>query len=346
MRIFNDDGWINMPDFINHPARFVFIYAARGTGKTYGALEYVIKNKIPHMYLRRLQAQLEIINKKEFSPYKEPFGDMGEEFISQPVTKNNYGIYLTGEDEAGKIVPGERIGYTGALSTLANLRGFSAEEIEIMFLDEFIPEEQERPIKGELTVLLNAYETINRNRELKGKPALKLVCMANSNNIANPYFIGLRLVERALKMEESQQQYYYDPERSLLLAGIKNSKISEAKSATALYQLMGQESDFNRMALRNKYNIAVRSPIKHPKLTALVCVVNFDEIGVWAYKGDSKQAFHVMFHNDKTADSYHINDINKRIICQRYAFLWLAYVDGLVSFENFMCEVLLQKVFL
>jgi hypothetical protein len=40
------------------------------------------------------------------------------------------------------------IGYTCALSTLSNMRGFDASDIQLLICDEFIPEKHERLLKN------------------------------------------------------------------------------------------------------------------------------------------------------------------------------------------------------
>ena len=87
-----------------------------------------------------------------------------------------------------------------ALSTISNVRGFDATDRDVLIYDEFIPERHERPIKDEATAFFNAIETIQRNRELEGKDPLTVLCLANANELANPLFIELKLVKRAMAL--------------------------------------------------------------------------------------------------------------------------------------------------
>lgn len=337
-----------MPDIITHRAPFIFLWGARGTGKTYGAIKYLLENHIYHMYMRRTQTQLEIINKREFSPYKPVCEDMGITFDCESITKANYGVYGTIVNDEGieEIDHNNKFAVTCALSTVSNLRGFNANDIGIWVYDEFIPEKQERPIKNEAHAFLNAYETINRNRELQGRPPLKVICMANSNNIACPLFMELELVERALKLEESKDIYYYDEKRDMLLVSIGNSPISQAKSATALYKLVGDKSSFRKMALYNSFNLAQRADVRHPQLKQLDPVVAIGEIGIWFYKNPTKYLCHVAFAKDKSVPYYEITDYNKKMVKNLYSTVWSQYLYGHISFENYMCEILLQKIFM
>lgn len=187
MKLYLDSGYVNIKGIIDLGLPFNFVVGGRGTGKTYTALETVKEEDIKFMFMRRTQAQAELINKPDFSPFKSLNVDKGWNVITKPLTKYNAGFYESCEGEA----VGAPIGYTCALSTISNVRGFDAQDVKILVYDEFIPERHERPIKNEGAALLNAYETINRNRELKGHRPLQLLCLANSNDLSNPIFMEL-----------------------------------------------------------------------------------------------------------------------------------------------------------
>ena len=46
MSLFLDNGFVNMPRLFASRLPFIFVVGGRGTGKTYGALEYVRKLKL------------------------------------------------------------------------------------------------------------------------------------------------------------------------------------------------------------------------------------------------------------------------------------------------------------
>ena len=148
--------------------------------------------------MRRTQAQADLINKSDFSPFKPVCDDKHIEITTAPVSKYN-----------AKFIKDEVvIGYTCALSTIANMRGFDASDVKLLIYDEFIPERHERPIKSEGSAFLNAYETMNRNRELKGKRPLTVLCLANAFDIANPIFLELGLVGIAEKMKQNGLRFH------------------------------------------------------------------------------------------------------------------------------------------
>lgn len=282
--LYTNEGWINMPRIIEAPYDFIFIIGARGTGKTYGALLYVYENGIPFLFMRRTQAQLDLINKQDFSPFKALNNDLGSKVVAKPVSKYSAAFYHGREDSEGRLIPqGQPIGYTAALNTISNLRGFDASQIQLMIYDEFIPEPHEKAIRGEGEALLNAYETVNRNRELNGEKPVKLVCMANSNRLDNPVFIQLGLVTEAQKMQSKDQDIYADDDRSILMVSLRESPISLKKQDTSLYKLR-KGSGFSDMALYNRFTIEDEDLIGFRKLVEYIPILSVGEIRIYKHK--------------------------------------------------------------
>ena len=253
MQLYNERGYVDIKKILEHEATFIFIYGGRGTGKTYGTLQEMIDGKHKFLYLRRLAAQVDIVKKDDMQPFKTLNTDRDWSIMPFPINKYISAFYDSDVNEDGKIIPvGDSYGLLTSLSTFSNLRGVDGSDIDVMILDEFIPELNERPIKGEAEALFNAYETINRNRELNNKKPIKLICLANSNRIDNPIFMELNLVRRAEGIRKNGEEFYYDKKRSMLLIDLYKSKISEEKSATALYQLT-KGTEFYNMAIKNAF---------------------------------------------------------------------------------------------
>ena len=245
MGIYLDNGYLDIEKILSYNMPFSWVIGGRATGKTYGALKYAYESHTRFILMRRTQAQTDLINKPEFNPYKAINQDLGTDIQVKSISKYNSKIYEPVEDGA------QLLGYTCALSTISNLRGFDASDCKLLIWDEFVPEKHERPIKGEGAAFLNAYETINRNRELKGEPPLQVLGLANAFNIANPVFLELGLVGRCEKMKNNDQEFFMDPERGILLVLLQHSKISKAKADTALYRL--SSGSYKDMALSNDF---------------------------------------------------------------------------------------------
>jgi hypothetical protein len=276
--------------------------------------------------MRRTQSQADLINKPEFTPFKSVARDMGIEIISTPITKYN-AAFFEGKQEDDKIVPiGLPIGYTMALSTVSNLRGFDASDCTILIYDEFIPEKHERPLKNEASALFNAYETINRNRELSGNAPLKMLCLANANDITNPIFTELNIVDKVFSMEKKKQTVSINEKRGYAVVLLSESPISQKKRETALYKLTSC-SDFESMAVDNSYNVDFE---KSHNINLIEYIPRFTIDGITVYKHKSNGRYYCTVHKSGGAEP-----IDVKIYRKNYAEL-LRTVDalGYVDYES------------
>ena len=344
LKLFDDKGYVNIPMILEeHPAIFIFIYGGRGTGKTYGFLQYVVDHNIDFMYLRRLASQVDLAKTDELQPFKTLNRDRN--WTVQPFTVNKYiaSFYQSTTNEDDKIIPiGDRLGFMTSLSTFSNLRGVDGHTIKLMCLDEFIPELNERPIKGEASALFNAYETINRNRELNGEAPLKLICLANSNRIDNPLFMELNLVRKAEKIRKDGVEYYYDSKRKMLLIDLYKSKISEEKSHTALYELTAG-TEFYDMAIRNSFINEERGRIETRPIKEYKPLVSIGEITI--YKHKSRKEYYCTTFRSGSPDSYTAGEKDKERFRKKYLYLWRLYMQRKIIFEEYMSEILFDNYF-
>ena len=178
MNYYLENGYLNMPRMIEQDhSPFIVVMNGRGTGKTFGALEYVIEHNVKFILMRRTQTQVELLRTDELSPFKAVNRIKGWDIKVNPINKYVSGVYRE-QDEAEELC-----GYILALSTFSNLRGFDASDVKLVIYDEFIPEPHDRPIKQEGNAFLNCYESINRNRELDGQPPLKVLLLSNTNTL-------------------------------------------------------------------------------------------------------------------------------------------------------------------
>lgn len=330
--LYLENGFFDFGEAVRRSTAFNFIIGGRGTGKTYGALKWCIESGKKFLFMRRLQKEADIISKDELSPFKV-YGDaLGGLILCRPVSKYITGVYMSVTDDEGNNIPsGPPIGYVCALSSIANLRGFDTSDIEIIVFDEFIPEKSSAKQKYLGDALLNAYETINRNRELFGKDPVKLFALANSNDLGNDVFISLGLVNVVERMSRKKQEFYQDTERGVTVIMLTRSKISEKKKKTALYQLTSG-SEYEQMALGNdfayddRYNIRPR-PIREYRPL-------FSWGGICCYEHKSREEFYVAFHLSGSPEMF-TGEVGRHECRRLYAGIWKAYYNGNVYFENY-----------
>ena len=342
-KLFLKSGYVNMRYIKNMGCTFNIVYGGRGTGKTYGTLKMCLEDDTTIMLTRRTQTQLDIINKRDFSPYQSIADDMDFDFVSVPVTKYNSGIYYAEYNEdTQKLLPtGLPFAYTSALSTFSNIRGFDASSVEAWVYDEFIPELHERPIKDEADAFFNAYETMNRNRELKGGRPIKVYMLSNSNRMSSPIFLKLGIVDTVSKMKLSGERVFVDRKRSLAIFDLEDSPISKQKADTALYKLAEQNSNFAQMALRNQFFREGFGNIRSRNLKEFNPLVSFGEITIYQHK--SKNIWYVSMHGQGAREYYEYNDANKKRFLRKYYYIWDLYLENLLEFESPICEMLLTE---
>ena len=334
--IYLNSGYLNFEFIMNLNYPFTFIIGARGVGKTYGGLDYIYKNRLKYIHLRRTQVQADLLSSSAFMPYKQLCVDNGWNIGVTGVAKNVAGLAEIENDETLK-----PFGYICALSTFSNLRGFDASDIDVIFYDEFIPETTAKPIKSEYETLLNVYETVNRNRELQGKPPVKLVCCANSNTIDNPYFIGLGVINKIASMQTKGKMIYTDDSRGLIIINLTKSPISKLKKDTALYKL-SENTDFGQMALENLYSGTDMSTIQRERIIEYKPRVSVGEITIYVHK--SKRIYYATTHKSGSPVTFttSTDDLER----YRNAFkkiLVTAYYEDRFLFEDAVSQVLFKR---
>lgn len=342
MNIYDSNGYVNFRGIMDKGYPYNIMVGGRGTGKTYGALKTHVVDKRQFMYMRRRQTQVDIINKPEFSPIKPVCRDLGLQITMRPVAKglSAFVPYEVDEEKNKEIISGPPFGYTCALSTVANLRGFDASEVRSLIYDEFIPEKAERPLPHEADALFNCYETLNRNRELEGQPPLQLFCLANANDQTAPILERLRLITRIEKMRKTGQEIFVDNRRGLLLLMLKDSPISEKKRDTALYRLT-EGTDFAEMALDNDFAYEDRGAIVSRPLAEYRPLASIGEITIYRHKGGGP--FYVSTHRSGKPPTFGLGDSDRERFRRTFGWLWESYLAQNIEFEDYLCQILLTK---
>lgn len=336
MRIYDENGWLNIEEIMKLETPFIFILGERACGKTYGFIRYMMERKEKFLFMRRTQTQSDLISKQELTPIKSVADDMEVKYTSKTIAKGVRRFYFEYGDEVG-----EEICTNVALSTFGNLNGFDATEYHYLFFDEFIARPTEKPLKEEAELFFHAYETINRNRELKGMEPLKCVLAANSFNVANALFLYLGIVNKVLKMKED---FMVDKERGFSVIFSRHSAIAEKKKNTALYNLVGEQSDFSKLSLESEFMNEQSKNIKRLNVKEFKLLTQIGEIAV--YKHKSRGIFYVStLVSGVSRETFRFSDMDMKRFKKNYLYLWWAHLDEKVYFETFLCQVLFEKAF-
>lgn len=223
---------------------FQWFIGGRGIGKTYSALSLFLQPGKVGIYLRTTETEISIACSEEGNVFKR---------ISHDHCIN---IEASGYDEKKKLgtytLDGQLIGYGIALSTFGRVRGIDLSDVDFIVYDEVVPEKHIRRVKDAGIAFANAYESINRNRELEGRPPIRVYFLANSISLDNDVMLAQGICQLIPKMLRRNMREYTDKER-LLYINLCPNKVSEAKRDTAIYKLM-RDTSFSDQALDNQFS--------------------------------------------------------------------------------------------
>lgn len=332
MGLYLDSGYLDIRYCLKFKCPFTFIIGGRGTGKTFGALKTCLEDGIVFMLMRRTQAQADLISKPAFSPINPVADYLHLETRIEAATKYN-GIIYTDDQLRG---------YTAALSTFSNLRGFSGEDIQVLLFDEFISERHERALKHEADAYFNVVETINRNRELQGRDPVLSLLLSNSNSLASPILDALDLVRVVSRMEARHQSEYINKERGIAIFLLFDSEISEQKRQTALYKATAG-TDFASMALENQFSYDDLSDVRSMPLSGMKLRWKVGPYYLYSYPG----GIYVSEHGAGTpARIYEDTEIDKRRFVKEHPGIFQRILKHKIRYESFGAKNWLTGLFI
>ncbi len=345
MKLYDKNGWLNIPEILATETPFIFIVGARGIGKTYGTVNYRIEsgNNRPFLFMRRTVEQIRSQRKEDMSDLKKPLNVHGFGYKDVPMGAAHAEFLTELKDQDNTPISGVPFCYTMALSTNSSARGFDMSQVDFIFYDEFIAQPEERPIKDEAAAFFNFYETVNRNRELEGQEPVKVLFAANSFNLANPLFMALGIVDKVDKMSKHGQEIWINKQRGFTVILPLHSPISKRKSETALYKLTAG-SDYENMALKNQFQDVQERTIQSLNLAEYkpVCVIG--EICIYTHK--SKDLYYVSFHRSGgLKDDFTMSNNDVARFKRKYQYLWIAHLREKIYFENYTCQVLFDSIY-
>ena len=343
MKRYLENGYPDIASIVDYAREnnlwFIFMFGGRGTGKTFSVLKYLIEKNYEFMYLRRYQSQADTVMNPKLSPFNKLQSTYDWPLEVKKIDKKVYATSLLNvvDDDIER----KMLGLSTGLTSVAGLRGFNADDITALFYDEFIPEAHEKSLKGEAEAFFNAYETINRNRELEGEKPLLAIAAANSNTIINPLMIYLQLVNVVVKMRKSGQKIFRDDKRHILLVDFIDSEISEKKNHTVLYELTAGTA-FQAMATGNDFadlDIATESK----NIQEYKPIVSIGEICI--YKHKSKREYYVTSHKSGAPDTFATDKTSLERFVRKYGYIYNLFVDGFVIFEDRFSEAMFEQYY-
>jgi len=336
MNIYLDNGYLNAAAIAADPSWLKVIIGARQIGKTYNVLKYHLDNNIPFILLRRTTEELEMIQGAELNPFKafEPEYNVG-------IFRRGKLLIISDYNEEGQ-PEGSPRGLVLSLPQIAHIRGFSGAAYQAIIYDEFIPEKGVRVLKSEGASLLNAYATIDGNRELppEKKPPVTLWLLANSNDLNSPVLEALNLTDDVITMRVKGLEYYHNKNNNLIVQPL-SKKIIDQRKTTALMKQVSQEGEFYGMAINNEFSYN-RSPlVKSQSLKGYKPLFSWDN-KIFAWEGPNNIFICRAPHK---IGKYKNSDFDRQSLAADYFWIRRAYDCGLVTFSDHRMLILFQWLF-
>lgn len=341
-------GYVYIYDYRTPGIFFHVVVGGRGCGKTYGALKGAydeLGTKGKFVFMRRTNEERELA--ALLNPFAQINANEGYKVIPSPIGKRITGFYKGIPDESGELkAEGAPIGYLTALSIMGTVRGLglNVRELHKIIYDEFIPERHVRLLKEEGAAFFNAFETLNRNRELEGLEPLEVWLLANANDINNPIFEALGLITPAEKCIKSGKRDYYDYNRGLALHFVSDADFTKAKKKSALARLT-EGSEFYDMAYDNKFAYNDFTSIRRLDAQGMRPAYAVGPAHLWQKKG-SKELYCTYKDGSFSYRYDNKNDADKMLAKQRHGLGFRAsYAKGLVTFESYELKSIMLDFF-
>ncbi len=329
-------NWVNVWERAKRSrCAFNFFFGARGTGKTYGGLlhqheDFFAEECGKYIYMRLTQTELDICASESDNPYKKHNARYNWDVHFNPVPKaKHYEIVDHNFDDTV-------IGNARALATFGNVRGSDFSDCTHIIFDEFAPAERVRKtpeIKNAGYLFSQAYETINRNRELEGEPPVTAILLANSFRLDSDILMYYKLIPIIENMQRTGQKRCTIPERSIYIELCDAVDISEAKRDTVLYKALQGNKQIESVNLNNTFNdyklTLVNSRVK---LVEYYPLVMYDNIVIYQHKG-SGMLYACVHPNVTCTETYSYAERSKFVVKWR-AFLKAAFLERTIRGEN------------
>ena len=335
MNIYTDAGWLDVPHIAEIADRnnisFIVMIGKRQVGKTYGVLSYLLESDKRFVLLRGVKTELEMLKRNVNSPFEKIKGFEGRILFESETEYTASIMRLDKQDEETETKI--NIGMAAALSSVGRIRGFNGDLYTDVCYDEFIPESHLLKVRHGDDAFLNMYTTINGNRELEGRPPLRVWLLANSNNLDNDILKALNITDIVERMSLRGEESRLLKERGIMILLPDSRVITEKRKQTALFRAVGGDSKFSRMAFENEFAYNDYTDVCTKPIAEYKPLIAIGGILIHLHKADK-----TLYVTDKmkcnTPHNYPDTERGRMTFLKDYPEIKAAYLRGRIVFQN------------
>lgn len=335
MRLYDKAGWLDVKHIEviadRNKIAFIVIIGKRQIGKTYGVLKLMLDEDKRFILLRGMKTELEMLERNVNSPFEKIAGYEGA-IVFQKDSEYTARISRNVTDPGGETSTID-IGMGAALSSIGRIRGFNGDIYTDVVFDEFIPESHLLKVRHGDDAFSNMYTTIAGNRELEGKPALRVWLLANSNNLDSDILEALKITEIVERMSLRGEESKILKDRGIMIILPDSQIITEKRKQTALYRAAGGSSKFAEMAFENKFSYNDYTDVMQLPLAEFNPLVNIGDLILHIHKND-KRLYVTTQYRAKCRHIYDNSDYCKMKFMRDYPEIRAAYLRGRITFQS------------
>lgn len=340
MNIYTRDGWLDAKHIEEVADRnniaFIVIIGKRQIGKTYGVLKLMLDSDKRFILLRGMRTELEMLERNVNSPFEKIKGYEGKILFEK---NSDYTAEIIRqdikEDEDGEShIENTMIGMGAALSSVGRIRGFNGDLFSDVVFDEAIPESHLLKVRHGGDAFLNMYTTVAGNRELEGRPPLRVWLLANSNNLDSEILDALEITDIVERMSLKGEESRIIKERGIMILLPDSRAITEKRKKLALHRAIGGESKFAKMAYGNEFAYNDYTDVGTKPLAEYKPIILITGIGtVYLHKSD--KTLYITGGNDKNArHKYNESEYSKNKFIRDFPEIKAAFMRGRITFTN------------
>lgn len=350
------DGYYHVgKDIESYPdAVVIIVWSRRGPGKTYSALRYPY-HKFRTLYMKRTNKDVKTICEYagdiDFDP--SPWAPLNRDFninVKPRLLKDGLGAFYDSDPE-GKPV-GPVVNYVASLNAIKTLKGMDLSEAEWIIFDEFIPQAGEVVKRAEGEMLLDLYETVNRDRRKRGRPGLKLILFANAEEISTHITNALEVVDTMAEMQASGQNILYDETRGILFHHITDEELPRTDlELHDMYRVMKgtawADKSFGGQFSGNDFSAVKKLSLKHMRCLYHLHYRRLNN--AYIYLNNKDGSFYMSSIPGRYITSYdldrenqqkkfyfdHVLDLREACINDRFLFEKYSYYDLIINYTKF-----------